>query len=331
MLSVSHRIMIGSDIWSSTEHSRLLALHCSTALNIPVNECRITMTYPKGVKAKPGETVEVKLGYENNLELVFTGEIAAADWQTDRVTIYAESAFRRLVIGRLNSFFEKSKAGDIVSAACGELDVPKGKVDNGLDFPAYALGDRQSAYSHLSSLAKRSGFDLFADEKDKLVFSKNYATKSHDFQFGVNILSITSDAPDVGVEGVEVYGESPSSLGEGPTASSWLTKKEVKGTAGSTNGMVHRICDPAARSLESSTQIAQAFLENLAAKKQGVLKTLGAPKVKLGHTAKVSKMPADDLNGSYKITGLEHRIAWGKGWVTILKIESTEGGLLGFL
>ncbi len=329
MLTVNHRIQIGSDIWSSTEHSRLLAMQCSAAFGVPVNECRLTMTFPKGISAKPGDAVEVKLGYGSDLQLVFTGEIAATDWQTDRVTVYAESAMRRLALGRLNSFFEKSKAGDIVSSACSELEVPKGTVDAGLDFPFYAMGDRASAYAHLKMLADRCGFDLFADEKDKLFFSKSYPTESHDFQFGVNILSITADAPDAGVEGVEVYGESPSSLGEGPTAASWMTKKEVKGSAGSSSGIVRRISDPAARSQQASTQMAEALLDVFSTKKRGILKSLGAPKVKLGHTINVSKMPASEQNGSYKITGVEHRIGQGKGWVTVLKIESTEGGLLG--
>ena len=110
-----------------------------------------------------------------------------------------------------------------------------------------------------------------------------------------------------------------------------MTKKEVKGSAGSTSGIVRRISDPSARSQQGSAQMAEALLGALSTKKRGILKTLGAPKVKLGHTVKVSKMPAGDQNGSYKVTGVEHRIGRGKGWVTVLGIESTEGGLFDFV
>lgn len=327
MLTVSHRIQIASDIWSSTEHSRLLALHSSASMTVPVNECRVTMTHPQGLSASPGDEMTVKLGYGSSLNLVFTGEIASVDWQIDRVTILAQSAFRRLAVARLNYYFEQSKAGDIVSNVCGELDVKKGDVSNGLEFAYYALGDHLTVYAHLGQLAESSGFDLYADERDKLNFSKNLALQSLDFQFGVNILALSVDAPQPLLEGIEIYGESPASLGQGSTASTWLTKKEIKGSAGSTGGIVKRISDPAIRALQDATQAAQSILDARLNKKKGLLKTLGNSAVKLGLFAKVSKMPLGEQNGSYKITGVEHRIGSRNGWVTSLFLEEKSGGL----
>ena len=46
------------------------------------------------------------------------------------------------------------------------------------------------------------------------------------------------------MDGVEVYGSSPAGQGQGEDASSWLTKKDVKGAAGKSTGRVHRVADP---------------------------------------------------------------------------------------
>ena len=152
MLVVQHRIEIGSDTWSSTRNSRLLSLRCNADMRVLVNECVITMTYPKGVSAEPGDAVTVQLGHNDQLETVFTGIIGSGEAEIDRLVVRAVGAARSLLLAQLNLFFEKTAAGDIVSDICGQLDVPTGKVDSGLDLSYYALGSNQSAADHVRYL-----------------------------------------------------------------------------------------------------------------------------------------------------------------------------------
>lgn len=323
MLIVQHRIEIGNDTWSATQHSRLLALQCHSGLLTPVNECTVTMTHPVGVKAALGDPVTVKLGYADDLETVFTGIVGNVKSQTDRLVIRAVSAAQKLLGAKVNLFFEKTTAGDILSDVCGQLDVPTGTVESGLDLSYYALGSNQSTVEHARYLAELCGFDLFSDEKGKLSFVRAEGDE-HPFQFGVNILSLSLDDAVPGVSSVEVFGDSAASK-QGTDAAYWIAKKAVKSKAGDDSGASQTVFVGAARTEDHTKKIAGALLQAWATKKNGHLKTLGNASIKLGDTLKVSKMPLDSQNGTYRVVGIAHQITPEKGYVTTLKIESTEG------
>lgn len=321
MLNVDHRITIDGDVWSSTEHSRLIGLQVSASMNIPVNECQLQMTYPIGLSMEPEQEIEVELGHNGSLKTVFTGTIEAADWQIEQISIRAASAVRKLAGAKYNLYFDRPKAGDIVSALCKEADVDTAKVDPGIIFDFYAVGANLSAFEHIRRLALNNGFDLYTDPDDKLVFTLPIPGTPHDFQFGINILNLQLEHPQAQLSGISIYGESPTSLGQGPDAASWLTKKEVKGEAGDQSGIVKHIVEPAARSLQNAVLMAQARILKEKEKKHGRLKILGDSAIQLGDMALILLMPAEQQNGLYKITGITHSIHPIKGFVTILNIE----------
>jgi phage protein D len=317
MLTVNHRVTVGSAVYTSAS-SRLVGLRTHATLSAPVNSAWIAFAPAPGVSVAPGDEVSVELGYGDTLQTVFTGTVEAVDWGMAQVALRAAGAFRALVGARLNRFFEKSKAGDMVSSMAGLLDMTTGSVEAGLEFQAYAFSDAVSAYDGLRQLAERCGFDLYADVDDALVFTRYAPAQTHAFQFGVNILSLRVDQPTQAITGIEVYGESPSSLGQGQEAYSWLTKKDVKGTAGETGGIVWRRFDPAARTQEDAGKIAEAMLAALSARRACTLKTLGAPAVRLGHAIDISQMPLHGQNGTFKVTGVMHWLDLSKGFSTVI-------------
>lgn len=321
MLNVDHRITIDGDVWSSTEHSRLIELRVRASMEVPVNECRVVMTYPIGLSMEPEQEIEVELGHNGDLKTVFTGTIEAADWQIEQINIRAASTVRKLAGAHYNLYFDRPKAGDIVSALCSEADVDTAKVDPGVIFDFYAVGANISAFEHIRRLALNNGFDLYADPEDKLVFALPIPGTPHDYQFGINILNLQLEQPQEQLSGINIYGESPASLGQGPDAASWLTKKEIKGEAGDTSGIVKHILEPSARSLQNAVLMAQSRLLKEKEKKHGKLKVLGDSSILLGDMALILLMPADQQNGLYKITGITHSIHLRKGFVTILNIE----------
>ena len=318
MLTVGHKIRIGSEVYSSKDHTRLIELRSSASLDVPVNDCHLVLAPLDGLNISPEDRVSVELGYEGDLALVFTGTVNSADWEIGRVILHAVGSFQLLVNARFNRFYERSNATAIVLDVIESFDLSRGRIEFGLMLPSYALGEGESAYDHLKDLAGKCGFDLYADAEDRVVFGSYTPFSMHRFQYGVNILSFALEEGNVPVTGVEVYGESPASRGQGPLAYSWLTKKEVKGKAGDDLGVVKRFSDPTAKTLSATDQIAEAALSAQSAKRRGVMKVLGAPEVKLGDAVLISGMPQRSLNGVYKITGVKHILRKATGYTTTI-------------
>jgi len=321
MLKVNYRLTLGSAVFTLSDHSRLLDLQTDAALATPVNVCRLTLAAPQGLSLAPDDPVAVELGYGDELTLVFTGLLERVDWAIDRVMVSAASAFQTLIAARLYRTYEKTKAGDIISDIASSLGLSPGQIEAGLEFPAYALGTNQTVYDYMLRLARQCGFELYADTEDKLVFTPHRPATTHALQYGVNILSLDLADAAGPLTGVEIYGESPASHGQGPEAYSWLTKQEVKGTAGTTSGLVMRHFDPTVRSQEAAAQVAEATLAALGQKQHLRAKVLGAPEIKLGEAVRVSDMPVSAQNGTFKITGVRHTLNKKEGFVTAINGE----------
>ncbi len=323
MLQVKHKITIGAAVYTPGAETRLRDLRMHADLAVPVNICRVVLSPPAGLSIAPTDAIKVELGYGDDLVPIFTGTASSVDWGVEGVMVFGASAFHALVTARFNLLYDKPKAGEIVSAVAGRLRLAKSAVEDGITFSSYALGENQTAYEHLRTLARQCGFDLYADAADKLVFAKYKAATTHGFSYGADILSFSLDKPAVQVTGVEVYGESPASHGQGAEASSWLTKKDVKGSAGGSSGIVMRVADPTARTQQSAAKIAEALLEVTAYKQRGVLKVLGAPSVKLGDAVSISKMPVQAQNGTFKVTGVTHTLHARQGFITKIAVQLT--------
>lgn len=321
MLQVNHKITIGSAVFKSGARTRLIDLRSSAALDIPVNTCRLVFSPPDHLSLSPEDPVTVELGYEDNLSLVFSGIVGAVDWGIDRVTIHAISSFQKLLVASFNLFYEKAKAGDIVSDVIDRLKLSSGKVDSGLEFPAYALGDNRQTSDYLRFLAGQCGFDFYADTSDQAVFAAYQPSETHECQYGRNILTFTAEDPAPSVTGVEIYGESPSSFGQGAESYSWLTKQEVQGKAGETSGIVKRVADPTVRTQETASKIATALLEKKTQKRRGSLRVLGMAAIKLGDAVKVSGLPVASQNGTFKVTRVQQILNSRQGFYTVIDWE----------
>ena len=299
----------------------LLELKVQASLDIPVNICRLVLSSPEGLAIAPEDPVSVELGYEDDLMLVFTGSVSSVDWGIDRVSIQAAGSFQHLLTAHLNLLYEKSKAGEIVTDVIDRLGLSSAKVESGIEFPVYALGDNQAAYDQLYILAQQCGFDFYANLEDAVIFAQYQPLTTHEFQYGVNILALTLEEPTVSVTGVDVYGESPTSYGQGPDAYTWLTKQNVQGSAGNPTGVVKQVVDPTARTLETATQIAEALLSDHVQRRQGTMRVLGAPTVKLGDAVQVSDMPLARQNDTFKVRHVKHFLSVQQGFFTEIDWE----------
>ncbi len=322
MTAIAYRIKLGSVTYSSTAQSRLLDLIVSSSLEIPVNQCRIMLALPLNDIPALQDAVTVELGTENQLTLVFKGIVSQMRYEYDRLILYGNSCFQSLLTAYFNCLYEKSTAGDIVKdLAQNRLKLKTSQVQDGVKFPSYALGNQQNAYDHLHNLALHCGFDLYADAEDHLVFAKYKASQPSEVRYGVDVLEWSLAQGQTPIAGVQIYGESPASQGQGEQASSWLTKKDVKGSAGQSRGAVLRLIDPAARNQRLSDQMAQARFNTYQRSHHGKATLLGNPAVKLGQTLKFSQMPDRTQNRSFQIVSVHHRLNRHQGFLTRVQLE----------
>lgn len=283
-----------------------------------VNTARLTFFHGSD-QAPPsaGDAVEVTLGVDGSVQKVFAGVAQSVRQDLRGSTVYAHSRLSALVSGRMNKLYEKQKAGEIVRDLAGQANVDTGTVEDGIQFPVYVLSDRESLLDHVLSLGWRNGYDCYADPDDKLVFARHAAENVHALEYGVNILEMHVARDEPRVSGVEVYGESPSSLGQGADAYSWLTKQEVKGAAGSQSTTMLRLVDPAVKDLDTAGLVAEAIFRQMdSGHKSGHARLVGTAAIALGDAIQVQGSPGGKLDGLFKVTAVRHRINKREGFVT---------------
>jgi phage protein D len=321
---VCYQVTLGQTTYQSGRTSRLLDLHSESALTIPVNRCSLVIAAPLESAIAPADPVTVSLGYDDQTTPIFTGQVKSVRWGIDRVYIEAHSQFTALTQARFNLLYEKATAGDIVkNIAQNRLNLKTETIENGLKFPSYALGDHHSAYDHLQHLAHQCGFDLYADSSDKVVFAPYKSGQSAKFTYGLDLIGYTYNQQIPSVQGVEIYGESPASQGQGEDATSWLTKHEVKGTAGKSTGNLSRQFDATARTQATASKIAQAYLDRHPKKQCGSIKGLGNNQVQLGRSVTLVDLPTQAHNGTFKAIAVTHRLNQQQGFWTTVNWEET--------
>jgi len=320
MLQVNYQVAIASTIYTPNSQSRLLNLGMNAALSIPVHCCTIALSGAEAVNIQVKDSVTLSLGYDNQLTQVFAGKVSAVQQSFDRITIQAVSDFQALTRARSNLLYEQSSAADIVkNLAQSRLGLTVSKAETGLQFPSYAIGDHQSVYDYLHRLAQQCGFDLYANPQDQLVFAQYDPQTTHKFQYGIDILAIEQAATGAIATGIEVYGESPASQ-QGDQTTSWLSYQPVKGSAGKTATL--RFVEPIARTQDAANKIAAAYLAKHSRQRRGRVKVLGIAAVKLGDAVQLSQLPQSDANGTFKVTGITHRLNRQRGFYTTIDWEN---------
>jgi hypothetical protein len=316
-----YNITVGSmtaDSTSLTDSGLPIGVRVDLRLN-QINTAEIKLGPVPSDAVAVGDTVTIELGdADNGTELVFTGVVTELRQQMGGYAIWASSALQSLTRLRANKLYEQQKAGDIVSDIASIAELSTGNVESGLTYPYYALGADRHLLAHALALATRDGFDLFADPDDAVGFAAFSGDPSHELRYGAEILDYFSEEQAAQVDGVEVYGESPASLGQGDKAYSWLTKEDVKGNAGSTSGNILRVADPSIRNQDAAGTAAEKIFAAMGTKKKGWVEALGTPAPVLGGAVTLTDLPDGGPDGSFKITAIRHQLDKQRGYITTI-------------
>lgn len=321
MQNVAGKITIGNTALRTGKNSQILAVDVQAAFAVPVHRCLVTLQGRAPAVVKTGAPVRVELGYDQQLSPVFAGQVRSIEAGLTEVRIEALSSFTALTSACLNLLYEKQVAREIVDNVLGRLKIKKGRLEPGVKFGSYALGAGRSAWANLQALAEQCGFDFYADVEDRAVFGAYRPSRVHDFQYGAHILEYTWETHSERYAGVQVQGESPAGQGQSEEASSWLTKKEVKGTAGKTSGSVLRLVDPTARNPSQASAIAGNHWRRSKVLASGRVRVIGAPAVALGDAIRLSRMPVAGHNGVLRVVAVRHRLHPATGFITEVSWE----------
>jgi hypothetical protein len=304
-----------ADSTSLTDAGLPIAVRVDLRLN-QFNTALVQLALPPSKTVAIGDAVTIELGdADNGTELVFTGVVSELRQTVSGYGIWCTSALQALTRIRASKFYEKQKAGDIVSDLASIAELSTGSVEAGIDYPAYAIGGDRHLWAHAMAIAARDGFDLYADADDALVMAAYSGSPSHELRYGAEIVDYYAEEKAAALDGVEVYGESPASLGEGDKAYSWLTKQEVKGNAGQSSGNVLRISDSSIRNQDAAGSMAEKLLAANSVLKSGWVEALGAPQAVLGGAITLTDIP-DGPDGDFKITAVRHALDKRRGFLT---------------
>ena len=272
----------------------------------------------------------ISLGYNDSAtELVFTAMVNDISYNVHG-TQQLKGVNGGVLLSRLriNQSYEQQTAGDIVNDLASQAGVDTDTVESGVDFPFYVLDDRNNAYQHIATLARKSGYLTYFTTEGKLYFGP-YADGQavQTFNYGIDILSLQVKETTPVVGSVTTIGEGAAG-GEGQEAWSWLIKDPSAVTAEAGEGEQVRIISDASLRSSEATQSAADSVASAASRMAltGSIIVPGAPLVVVGSTIEIADAPHDNLNGTCMVSWVRHCYSKQQGYISAIDFNKSAGG-----
>ena len=290
----------------------------------------------RGNDVKHGDQLTIELTSGNRSGKVATLDVRAMRSSLGQTDIDAATGKRALANARVNQVYENQSLGQIVKDLAGQAKVATSTIDSGSTYPYIVVHESRSVFAHILDLARREGLDVYFDEENKLTVTKFSKTSAdHIFNYGIDLLDITTLNHEPPSDHVLVYGESASS-NQGSNTWHWLAKdlKPFRGELGS-GAKIAALGDRALRTKDAADSQAKAKLGAIKDNAtSGRLVILGNPMVKLGQAIEIKSAPPPELNGLFKVTSVRHRYGKQEGFLTTLGFTGQGGakeaeGMLG--
>ena len=275
----------------------------------------------------PDDEATVELGYADegqDIVQVIAGTVAEVGPAVATERIVCLNAAARLARRTTATTFRDKRAGEIVRALAAEAGVTVTRTGSSSVLPYYVVDGRRSLLRHMADLAALTGFDLYLNQDDALVFEP-FGTGGQTFPlaYATDVLAYSAARRPAAFGTVEAFGESPGS-DSGAQSWSWLTKDfgPRKGSAGSGDPVL-LLERSALRTGETAQAAADAAATRIARLRlTGRVRILGRPGLRLGDAIRLSNMPEDDLNATFQVRAVRHRIDKHAGFTTEVRFRS---------
>jgi hypothetical protein len=281
----------------------------------------------------------ISLGYnDSSAELVFTATVSDISYNVHDIQrvngVNGGVSLSRL---RINQSYEQQNAGDIVNDLVSQASVETDTIEDGVDFPFFVIDDRQNAYQHIATLARKSGYVAYFTTEGKLYFGPLITGQAvQTFTYGVDILSFQATQTAAAVDTFTVVGEGAAGS-HGAEAWGWLVKDPVSVSAQAGDGSRQRIVPYAAlRSAEAVQAAADGAVTAAALTAYtGRISVPGAPAVVVGSSIEIVEVPQDELNGSCLVMMVQHQYSKPGGFISLIDFgksgDAGPGGAAGGL
>ncbi len=311
----NYEVTIGSKTFSRTDAPCVVNVKVSRNIGLPTDCAEVCLVGSDKYSLKKGDGAKVKLGYDDTMATTFSGYVENISHEVNRIRITALGVGAKLLRLRFNRVYLSQTAGQIVRSIAGEAGVNVKTASDGITFPVYAVDDSTNGYEHILKLAERCNFDAYVTEDEQLVFKEWGKPKNNPLKYGREIISLETFDFSPLFTSTEVFGESPSSV-KGTDTYHWLTKKEVRGEAGS--GAVLTVHDPVIRDQKTAQSVAVARMEKLKYTFGVVVETVGKPAIRIGENVTLEGIPYTSLKSSWEVRSIEHYLSKDKGFISII-------------
>lgn len=330
LLSPTYRVTLGDqriDMNSEPLASTLVALDVRRDMAPLSDRFDLTVARVGALAPERDDAAAIELGFAGAAEApktVMTGTIDMVDAGPERVRVTGFGAGAALSRSRANTAFRDKTAGQIVTELADAAGVSVTRTGPSEVLPYFVADAARSRFAHMTTLADLTGFDLFADTGDALVFEPfGNGRRVFPLDHDEDVLEYRIERAQPQALSVDARGESPGASA-GTESWSWLVRDSEprRGSAGS--GAPLALLEHAAlRTAESAQRAADALLSRIRNRQlRGQVTVLGNPDIQLGDAIRLRGMPDDDLNATFQIRGLRHRIDKRTGFVTRIRIQS---------
>lgn len=328
MYRPAYKLTVGDRVVDTTDEpqaSTVVELGVDLDMEIPADRVLATLGQVDGLNPQLDDDVVVELGYagDGSLVRVFTGSVTRSEPGLLHHRVTAHSPAASLLRTFVDQTYENKTAGEIVRELSGEAGVDVATAEDGIAFPAYVVDGRRNIHVHMEELAALCGFDLYVDTAGELVFKRFVSGNTiHGFEYARHVLELDVSRATPVASSVEAWGESAG--GGGAEAWAWLTKdfSDSMGSAGS-DSPVLLVERPALRDAEAAQAAADARLSQVTRQAtRGRLLSYGRPEVQLGDAVRLSDAPSAELNGTFQVRSVKHRIDKVSGFTTTVGFRS---------
>ncbi|MEM9549861.1 MAG: hypothetical protein AAGA05_01730 [Pseudomonadota bacterium] len=332
LLSPTYRITLGDqriDMGSEPLASTLTRIDVQRAICPAIDRFDLTVARVGALAPQRGDAARIELGFagqETGPVLVMTGTIDEVDAGAEAVRVVGFGAGALLSRSRDNLTFRDKMAVQIVRDLADAVRVTVARTGTSEIWPYYVADARLSFFQHMATLSELTGFDLYCDTEDAIVFDDfGNGRELYPLDYGEDVIDYDVERTVAHSARVEAWGESPGAA-QGEESWSWLTKdfEPRKGMAGTSDPLC-LLEHSALRTGEAAQRAANALLRRVENRRvRGTVTVLGHPDINLGDSIRLQSMPDADLNATFQIRGVRHRIDKATGFLTHITFQAME-------
>jgi phage protein D len=282
-----------------------------------------------------GNTVEIKMGWDNALTSLIVGEITALEpeFVTDRLPLLRVRGFdrgHRLQRGRKTRTFVQKKDSEIATQIGSEAGFSVDATDSGMSL-SYVVQASGTDWQFLSHRARRINYEVFVNDRT-LFFrpTRNDQSASLTLDFRNDLieffpkLSSTAQATEVKVQGWSV--KDKEAILEDSTASDAVSLMDGQSSGAAIAGKafgdaVAVVSDSPIDSSDEAGRIAKAILnEKLLEFIVAEGRCSGQPDLRAGKVIKIDGL-GRRFSGLYYVKSATHHMSAGGSYVTDFRVQ----------